>query len=171
MDTNGKECSGATFSGSVSATTAATSASSLPTLSPSASSPIYESLGAGLYVQPVFGSASGGGTQVDATHGLPAAVTSQPRAARNFPGCTVGTSSASCLAAATATQFLQVQNASATASIACAFGSSAVLNASGSFQLGPGQSAQWGPMTAGVPTGQLNCIANAASTPLYLEWL
>lgn len=71
MDTTGKSCSGATFSGSVSATTAATSQSTLPTLSPSASSPIYESLGAGLYVQPVFGSASGGGTQVDATHGLP----------------------------------------------------------------------------------------------------
>ena len=71
MDTSGKSCSGATFSGSVSATTAATSASALPTLSPSASSPIYESLGAGLYTQPVFGSASGGGTQVDATHGLP----------------------------------------------------------------------------------------------------
>lgn len=71
MDTTGKSCSGATFSGSVSATTAATSQSTLPTLTPSASSPIYESLGAGLYVQPVFGSASGGGTQVDATHGLP----------------------------------------------------------------------------------------------------
>ena len=71
MDTTGKSCSGATFSGSVSATTAATSQSTLPTLSPSASSPIYESLGAGLYVQPVFASATGGGTQVDVTHGLP----------------------------------------------------------------------------------------------------
>lgn len=71
MDTTGKDCSGATFTGSVSATTAATSQSTLPTLSPSASSPIYESLGAGLYTQPVFGSATGGGTQVDATHGLP----------------------------------------------------------------------------------------------------
>jgi hypothetical protein len=93
-----------------------------------------------------------------------------PAAARNFPGCTVGASSAQCLAASTAINFLQVQNASPSASVACAFGASAVLNSSGSFQLGPGQSAHWGPETAGVPSGALNCIASAASTPLYEEW-
>lgn len=71
IDTTGKSCSGATFSGSVSAVTAATSQSTLPTLTPSAGSPVFESLGGALYNQPVFGSASGGGTQVDATHGLP----------------------------------------------------------------------------------------------------
>lgn len=93
-----------------------------------------------------------------------------PPAARNFPGCTVGTSSGSCLAASTANNFLQIQNTSVSAAEACAFGASAVLNSSGSIQLAPGQSASWGPNTGGVPTGALNCIAASASSPLYLEW-
>lgn len=90
--------------------------------------------------------------------------------ARNFPGCTVGASSAQCLAAATATQFIQIQNTSASATVACRWGGAAVLNSSTSVQLGAGQSASWGPNTAGVPSGALNCIASGASTPLYLEW-
>ena len=93
-----------------------------------------------------------------------------PAAARHFPGCTVGASSGSCLAASTAVNFLQIQNTSASASIACAFGGSAVLNSSTSVQLSAGQSASWGPHTGGVPTGQMNCIASAGSTPLYVEW-
>lgn len=93
-----------------------------------------------------------------------------PRAARNFPGCTVGTSSGSCLTASTAVSFLQVQNTSTGAAIACAFGATPVLNSSTSLQLAAGQSASWGPVTAGVPTGALNCIASSASTPLYVEW-
>lgn len=97
-------------------------------------------------------------------------ITSSAAAARNFPGCTVGTTSGSCLAAGTAATFLQAQNTSATATIACAFGATAALNAAGSFQLAPGQSASWGPATGGVPTGALNCVASAASTPLYVEW-
>lgn len=96
--------------------------------------------------------------------------TSLPRAARNFPGCTVGTSTGSCLAANTAVTYLSVQNTSASTNIACAFGVSAVLNAVGSFMLVPNQSASWGPTTGGVPTGALNCIAANASTPLYVEW-
>ena len=98
------------------------------------------------------------------------AVPFAPPASHNFPGCTVATSSGTCLAANTAVTFLQVQNTSATASVACAFGTTAVLNATNSFQLAPGQSASWGPSTGGVPTGALNCIASAASTPLYVEW-
>ena len=90
--------------------------------------------------------------------------------ARHFPGCTVGTSSGTCLAASTAVTFLQIQDTSPTATIACAFGASAVLNSTNSFQLAPGQSASWGPSTGGVPTGSLNCIASAASTSLYVEW-
>lgn len=95
---------------------------------------------------------------------------SPPAVARHFPGCTVGAASGSCLAAATAVNFLQIQNTSASASIACAFGVAAVLNSNSSVQLGPGQPASWGPNTGGVPNGQLNCIASAGSTPLYLEW-
>jgi hypothetical protein len=37
--------------------------------------------------------------------------------------------------------------------------------------LSPGQSASWGPMTAGVPSANgLACIASASSTPLYVEY-
>lgn len=99
-----------------------------------------------------------------------AVVNSQTRAARNFPGCSVTTSSAQCLVTNTAVQFLQVQNTGAGNAIACAFGATAILNNLGSFQLASGQSASWGPNTGGVPTGALNCIAATGTTPLYLEW-
>lgn len=69
MDTTGKLCINATVTAT--ATTAFTAASSLPTISPGAGAAGYESLAGAQYSQPVFGSASGGGTQVDATHGLP----------------------------------------------------------------------------------------------------
>lgn len=84
-------------------------------------------------------------------------------------GCTVGTSSAQCLAAGTYNH-VQIQNTSASASVACSWGGTAVLNSSGSIQLAAGQPALWGPNTAGSPSGvALNCIASAASTPLYVE--
>lgn len=98
-------------------------------------------------------------------------ISALPRVARNFPGATVGTSSAQALAASTATMFLQIQNTHASNTVACAFGATAVLNSSTSVQLAAGQSASWGPNTAGVPTGALNCIASGATTPLYVEWL
>jgi hypothetical protein len=63
------------ISGSISASTSATAASALPTLT-AGSQPLYESLGGSLYVQPVYGSVSGGGTPVDGTHGLPVAIVS-----------------------------------------------------------------------------------------------
>ena len=86
-----------------------------------------------------------------------------------YPGCTVGTSSAQCLAGSTATNHIQLQNESASATIYCAWGATAIANAAGSFQLAAGQSALWGPTTAGVPSAALNCISTAASTPLYLD--
>lgn len=102
--------------------------------------------------------------------GVNAYVTPPARAARNFPGCTVGATSGSCLAANTAVGFLQIENTAASNAIACAFGATAVLNSSTSVQLAPGQGASWGPGTGGVPTGQMNCIAAGAGTPLYVEW-
>ena len=84
-------------------------------------------------------------------------------------GCSVTTSSASCLSSGTYNHVL-IQNVSQTANISCTWsGSAAALNASGSVFLQPGQSALWGPSTAGVPSANgLNCIATAAA-PLYLE--
>ena len=86
-------------------------------------------------------------------------------------GCTVGTSSAQCLAAATATNSLLIENTSASATIACSpVGATAALNSSASLQLLPGQSMLWGPSTSGVPAGALTCVASAASSPLFLEY-
>jgi hypothetical protein len=98
------------------------------------------------------------------------AISALPRGARNFPGCTVAVTTGQCLAANTAVQYLSIQNTSVSANIACSFGVSAVLNSSTSIQLAPGQPASWGPQTAGVPSGAMNCIASAATTPLYVEW-
>jgi len=98
-------------------------------------------------------------------------VTTTPKTASfTIAGCTVGTSSAQCLAGSTAVNHIMVQNASATANIACSWGGTAAINASNSFQLTPGQSSAWGPFTSGVPSAALNCIAGSASTPLYLEY-
>lgn len=84
------------------------------------------------------------------------------------PGCTVTTSSAQCLATGTYNH-VQIQNTSASASIACSWGGTAALNSNGSVQLAAGQSALWGPNTSGVPSSALNCIGSAAAS-LYLEY-
>ena len=85
-------------------------------------------------------------------------------------GCTVGASSAQCLAGATATNSLTIQNTSASVYIACKLGGTAILNDSGSFMLSPLQSRSWNINTYGVPVAALNCIAGSASTPLYVEY-
>lgn len=97
-------------------------------------------------------------------------VSAASRSAMTTAGCTVGTSSAQCLAASTANTWLQVQNTSASAQIACSWTGTAALNSNSSFMLQPGQSASWGLQSSGVPTNALSCIASAASTPLYLEY-
>jgi hypothetical protein len=126
---------------------------------------------------PFQAGASIGNTAFGVTGALPAGtnaigtVTTTPKTgAATVAGCTIGTSSAQCLAASTATNSLFVQNTSATASIACSEGGTAILNSSGSYQLGPGASMLWGPSTAGPPSAAINCIASAASTPLLVRY-
>lgn len=108
MDQTGKLCVNATVNvGSVTANTSATAASSLPTLGPG-STVQYQSLGGGLYVQPVFGSSAGGGTQVDSTHGLPvlnlagAAIIGKVGIDQTTPGTTNGVQVVAALPAGTA---------------------------------------------------------------------
>jgi len=70
IDTNGNLCSTASVaSGTFSESTIATA--TLPTLSEGATVVPRSSRAGAQYLQLVFGSASGGGTQVDLTHGLP----------------------------------------------------------------------------------------------------
>lgn len=106
---------------------------------------------------------------VNSTNGLPVGGTVTPSPV-STPGCTIGTSSAQCLAGLVTARWLQLQNAHATNSMACSWGGTAVLNAAGSFQLAPGQAASWGLVTGGVPSQALNCIASGAATPMYVEY-
>lgn len=92
-------------------------------------------------------------------------------ASRNFVGCLVGATNTVCLVAGRGKTFLQMENVHSSNSIACAWGSVAVLNDKSSVQLASGQAASWGPQTGGVPSDELDCIASGGSTPLYLEWL
>ena len=81
--------------------------------------------------------------------------------------CTVGLSSAQCLAAGSYGHVMIENNSANT--IACAWGQNAVLNSGTSIQLGPGGSALWGPSTGGVPSNALNCISSVAGSALYIE--
>jgi len=127
--------------------------------------------GSGLPTGAGGGGGGSGGTVVQGNAGTSAqAWFVQPKTgAFTIVGCNVGTVSAQCLAAGTYNH-VQIQNTHATNAIACSWGGTAALNSSGSVQLAAGQSALWGPNTAGSPTVALNCIASGASTPLYLEY-
>jgi hypothetical protein len=78
---------------------------------------------------------------------------------------TVGTSSAQAVASATWT-YVAIDNESASASIACSFGGIAALNSAGSWTVPPGQTRTWAPGAA--PSGAINCIASAVSTPVTI---
>jgi hypothetical protein len=81
---------------------------------------------------------------------------------------TVGTSSAQALAsAALGRRVLAIDNESATATVACAFGAAAVLNSAGSWTIPPLMTRSWS--GSFVPSDQVNCIASAAGTPVTVE--
>lgn len=87
----------------------------------------------------------------------------------SFPGCTVGTASAACLAGGVYTH-VTIQNVSVGATLACRWGGAAGINESHSVTLTTGQSATWGASTGGAPQSTaLNCISSAAAQPLYVE--
>jgi hypothetical protein len=127
---------------------------------------------------------------------FPTIVTAQARAARNFPGCNVGTAPTACLAANTAVQFLQIENTVATGAIACAFqistvtgtlsaanpgimgwtGSSfvpgqAVMFTAGTLPTGAALNTVYYVLTAGLapPNYELSATAGTVGTPLNLS--
>lgn len=113
---------------------------------------------------------AGGGGGISVTQGTNPWLMSfnVPSIARTIAGCVVGTSSAACLGS-NPRGWVQLQNTSSSATIACSWGGPASLNGTTSFMLAPGQAASWGPTTGSAPSEALNCIATAASSPLYVE--
>lgn len=79
---------------------------------------------------------------------------------------TIGTSSAQVLAAGSR-RLVTIDNESATATIACAFGATAAINTAGSYTIAPGYTRVWDKYP--VPADAVNCIASAASTPATVE--
>lgn len=62
---------------------------------------------------------------------------------------------------------LALDNESATATVACAFGATAAINTAGSFTIGPGQTRTWTGQR--IPSDAINCISSVASSPLTVE--
>lgn len=83
--------------------------------------------------------------------------------------CDVTTSSSQCLGAVYRYN-LSIENTSATATVACRFNGTAILNSKTSFMIYPGGVKTWHSQTdTQPPTGPINCIGTAAAT-IYLEY-
>lgn len=94
------------------------------------------------------------------------------RTLRTITAATVTNASATMVAASTGPRvFVAITNESATATIACNFGGTAVANTAGNYTLGPGTTRTWGPGTEEypVPGGAINCISSAATSPATIE--
>ena len=79
---------------------------------------------------------------------------------------TITSTSAQVLAGASR-KLLAIDNESLTASIACAFGATAVLNTAGSFTIPAGSTRTWSAYP--VPADAVNCISSVASSPATVE--
>jgi hypothetical protein len=94
----------------------------------------------------------------------PPGVTTTPNTGTGaYSSATIGASSGALIAAGTAHIFLDIINDSATASMACSFGGTAIINGAGSITLGPLGHRSW--EGSFVPSDAVNCIASAGSTP------
>jgi hypothetical protein len=79
-----------------------------------------------------------------------------------YAAATITNSSTLALAASTAVVFLDIVNESATATIACNFGGTAVINGAGSITIPPNWHRSW--EGSFIPTDALNCISSVASS-------
>jgi hypothetical protein len=98
--------------------------------------------------------------------GSRAALADNVSASGSQQAASVGTSPSTVLAARNR-GMLVLDNESATATIACAFGATPALNTAGSWTLPPGTTRSWaGPL---VPNEALECISSASATPLTIQ--
>jgi hypothetical protein len=111
---------------------------------------------------------SGGSIGAVTQSGVWTVYTTPTSGAFTSPGAIVGTGVAVALAGGSYNH-VQLQNLSSGATIGCSWATSGSLTSASGFQLAPGQSALWGPTTAGVPSGSLLCVASATGVPLYIE--
>jgi hypothetical protein len=94
----------------------------------------------------------------------PLTVSAAPKSAAGaYAAATIGTTSAQVLAPGAASVFLDINNDSVTATIACNFGGAAAITGAGSITIPPLSSRTWG--GSFVPSDAVNCIASAAATP------
>ncbi len=96
-------------------------------------------------------------------------------ATRKITAVTITNTSGSALVAAAsgARSFLYIGNESATATIACNFGGTAVINTAGNYTILPNSNRQWGPLpsnSVSLNGSQVNCISSAtSSSPATIE--
>lgn len=109
-----------------------------------------------------YGSGGGGGGG-SVTQGTVPWIDGPTKGTGAYSAATIGASSAQVLAAGAAAVFLDIMNESTTATIACNFGGTAIINGAGSITIPPGWHRSW--EGTFVPTEAVNCIASAASTP------
>lgn len=86
--------------------------------------------------------------------------------------CTITNSSAVAVVIPTQAVYLSIDNESTTATIACAFGNgSAAINTAGSYTVPAGATRVWdfGPRQNILPSGNLNCISSAATSPATID--
>ena len=85
---------------------------------------------------------------------------------------TLTTSSATYVPYGPMFQYLAIDNPSATINVACAFSTTAALNAGGSFMIPAGTVRIW-PAYAGapMPSGAINCIASSGSPTITIVWV
>lgn len=91
---------------------------------------------------------------------------------RTITAVTVTNLSTQALAASNGPRlYLSINNESATATIACNFGGTAVANTAGNYTIGPASTRTWGPVDRESPLNgaAINCISSAATSPATIE--
>ena len=168
VDINGVLCTDASVAtGTFDSTVTAIAA--LPTLAPGTQRP-QGSLAGAAYNQPVYGSASGGGTQVDATHGLPVSGLAYPNGAAPLTATATGTTAATAATlAGTSGKTTYICGFSITSDATAGTSGTAVVSGTISGSLNFVQGVGVAPAVSGVSQSFTRCIpASATNTGIVI---